>query len=407
MKIDPETVKGFQDFLPPESLKRVKIKEVVEKYSKLYGFLPVETPTIEFDELMRQDDLLEKEDQAISDRYKLKDKGGRNLALRYEFTFQLARILKQNPNIKLPFKRYQIGNVFRDEPTSTERFREFTQCDVDIIGSPNIEADAECLALFDDILKELKIKSEIQVNNRKLLNAIIDSIQIQDKIAVMRELDKLDKIGEDTVKGNIRKFANPNQILTLFRLLEKPLDFFIKNLFDGAEEIKKLQGLGKFYGFKVKFNPFMVRGLLYYTGNIFEIKVQGKKDSIAAGGRYDKLVGKYLGRQIPAVGISFGLERLASLADIKIDKAKVIIISLDQDEEAIKLAQRLRKNKISCITMFGKPTNALEYANSEQIPYAIFIGQEEITAKKFKLKDMKSGDEKLLSEKQLIGKLRK
>ena len=407
MKFEPETVKGFQDFLPPESLKRRKIREVIEKYFKLYGFLPVETPTIEFDELMRQNDLLEKEDQAISDRYKLKDKGGRNLALRYEFTFQLARIFKQNPNIKLPFKRYQIGRCFRDEPTSSNRFREFTQCDADIIGSTDIEADAECLALFNDILKELKIKSEIQVNNRKLINAIIDSIKIQNKIAVMRELDKLERIGEDTIKGNLRKFANANQILTLFRLLEKQLDFFIKNLFDGAEEIKKLQSLGKFYGFNFKFNPFLVRGLAYYTGNIFEIKIQGKKESIAAGGRYDKIVGKYLGKEIPAVGISFGLERLTSLADIKIDKTKAIIISLNEDEEAIKLTQKIRKNKISCITMFGKPSSALEYANSQQIPYAIFIGEEEIRAKKLKLKNMKSGDEKLLSEKQLISKLKR
>ncbi|MCH7568635.1 MAG: histidine--tRNA ligase [Nanoarchaeota archaeon] len=406
MIFEPETVKGFKDFLPPASLKREAVKKVIEKYFKLYGFLPVETPTIELEELMRSDSL-EKEDEAISDRFRLKDKGGRNLALRYEFTFQLARIFKQNPNIKLPFRISQIGKIFRDEPVSKNRYREITQCDIDIIGDSSIESEAECLAIFNDILKELKIESEIEVNNKKLLNAIVDSIKIQEKTAVMRELDKLDKIGEDAVKGNLRKYGDTNQILTLFKLLDKDLSFFIKNLFEGAEEIKNLEKLGKVYGFKIKFNPFLARGLSYYTGNIFEIKVEGKKDSIAGGGRYDKLVGKYSGKEIPAVGISFGFERLTKLAEVKIEKTKVILISLNQDKEAVKLAQKLRKSNIACITVFGKPGKALEFANSQEILYAIFIGQKEITRKQYKLKDMSSGEEKYLTEKQLIDKLKK
>lgn len=235
----------------------------------------------------------------------------------------------------------------------------------------------------------------------------MDSVKIQNKAEAMKELDKVDKIGEDTVKANLRKYADTNQILTLFKLLEKPLGFFIDNVFDGAEEIKKLQALGKSYGFKTKFNPFMVRGLAYYTGNIFEIKVSEGKDSIAAGGRYDDIVGRFLSKKIPAVGISFGLERLTDFAQIEVEKTKSILVSLNQDEETIKLAQKLRKNNIPCTIMFGKPTNALEYANSLEIPYTIFIGEEEITAKKFKLKDMKTGDENLLSEKQLINKLEK
>ena len=136
MKIEIDTVKGFQDYLPPKSLKREEVKKVIEKYFKLYGFLPVETPIVEYDELMKSENLAsEGEDEAVSDRFRLKDKGGRNLGLRYEFTFQLARIFKRNPNIKLPFKRYQIGPVFRDEPVSSTRFRQFTQCDADIIGN--------------------------------------------------------------------------------------------------------------------------------------------------------------------------------------------------------------------------------------------------------------------------------
>jgi len=228
MKIEITNVKGFSDYLPPKSQIRDKIRKIAEKYFKLYGFVPVETPIIEFDELMRSNSLAnEEEDEAISDRFKLKDRAGRKLGLRYEFTFQLAKIFKQNPNIKLPFRRYQIGEVFRDEPIRTGRTRQFTQCDADIIGDNSINADAELLALISDILKELKINDyEIEINNRKLLNSIIESVQISNPKAVMRELDKINKIGEDAVKTNLRKYTTPNQIVTLFKLLEKSLEFF-------------------------------------------------------------------------------------------------------------------------------------------------------------------------------------
>ncbi len=403
MKIEPTTVKGFQDFLPPISQKRIAVKAVIEKYFKLYGFLPVETPAIEFDELMRSDKI--EEDEAVSDRFRLKDKGGRNLGLRYEFTFQLARILKENPNIKMPFKRYQIGQVFRDEPTSTSRFREFTQCDIDILGNQGLESDAECLACFSDILKELKIPINIQVNNRKLISAILESVKIQNKDSVMRELDKIEKLGEDAVKANLRKNADTNQILTLFKLLDKPLDFFTKNLFDGAEEIQKLKQTCKNYSITIKFNPFMIRGLSYYTGNIFEIL--GQDSTIAAGGRYDDTVGKYVNNKIPAVGISFGLERLTKLAKINVENTKTILISINQDKETISLGKKLRKAGISCSIFFGKPGKALDFANAQEIPYSIFIGQEEIKNKKLKLKEMSSGEEKQLTEKQIINKLKK
>jgi len=406
MRIEPEIVKGFQEFLPPESQKRTAVREIVEKYFKLYGFLPVETPSIEFDELMKSDSL-EKEDEAISDRFRLRDRAGRNLGLRYEFTFQLSRILKQNPNIKLPFRRYQIGQVFRDEPTSPGRYKEFTQCDIDIIGDSSIQADAECISCFSEILKELKISSEIQVNNRKLLNSILESVKIKEKNQVMRELDKIEKIGEDAVKSNLRKYASTNQVLTLFKLLEKPFEFFVKNLFDGSEELKELKEKTKQLGANIKFNPFMIRGLSYYTGNIFEIIPENQKSSVGGGGRYNKTVGKYLNKEIPAVGISFGLSRLTSLANLEIKNTKTIIISIKQDTLTNKLTKKLRKKEISCIAFFGKPGKALEFANSQKIQYAIFIGEEETKLKKYKLKNMISGEEKLLTEKQLISKLKK
>ncbi len=402
MIFEVDTVKGFRDYFPPESLKKEEVRQIIENNFKLYGFSPLETPIIEFDELMKPDNL-DSEDSAVSDRFRLKDRAGRNLGLRYEFTFQLARIFKQNPNIKLPLKRYQTGPLFRDEPIGPGRFRQFSQCDADIIGEQSINADAECLSLAADILKDLGIENaEIQINNRKLLAAIIESVEIKSAFEVMRELDKIDKIGEDAVKTNLKKYADTNQILTLFKLLEKDMRFFKENAFEGIQEIEELKKYCKLYGVKIIFNPFMIRGLSYYSGNIFEIKERGKP-TIASGGRYDKVVGKYLQREIPATGISIGLERITELANISISPVpKLILISLNKDSEAISLAKRLRSNNISCLVMFEKAGKALEYANRYSIPYSLFVGEDEIKKKKWKIKNMKSGEEADITEKQLI-----
>jgi histidyl-tRNA synthetase len=411
MKIEVDTVKGFRDYLPPESLIRAKVREVAESTYRLYGFQPVETPIIEFDELMKPDTLPdEQEDEAVSDRFRLQDRANRNLGLRYEFTFQLARILKQNPNLKLPFKRYQIGDVFRDEPLRAGRTRQFTQCDIDIIGNPNVDAEAECLAVIFDIMKKLDIDVEIQVNNRKLLDAIIESCEIEGRKQVLRELDKLEKVGEDEVKANLKKYGDVNRITTLFKLMEKPLEFFQENKFNGAEEIADLRSECKAYGFNIVFRPSLVRGLSYYTGNIFEVVIKGTKTAISGGGRYDRSVGKFLGREIPAVGISFSLEALIGLCADKLSKlplepmAKIQIISINQDTKAIKLAKRLRKEGISCIISFDKISKALEYANAVSIPYVLFFGADEIEKGRFKLRDMKNGKEEDCSEKQIVKK---
>ena len=166
-----------------------------------------------------------------------------------------------------------------------------------------------------------------------------------------------------------------------------------------------MEKLCKFYNIKVKFSPKLARGLSYYTGNIFEATSPDYKFTIAAGGRYDNKVGMYAGRKIPAVGISFGLDRLAEIAKIKVEGTKCLIININQDKKSIEIAQKLRKNNIS-VTIQDKISKALEYANSLQIPFVIFLGKEEIKKKKFKLRDMQTGKEKMLSEKELIEKLK-
>ena len=403
MNIEVGSVKGFQDFLPPESQKRNTVRRIIEDNLNKYGFMPIETSMIEFDELMRSD-ILEGEDEAVSDRFRLRDRAGRNLGLRYELTFQLSRIFKQNPHIRLPIRFSQIGAVFRDEPISQDRFRQITQCDADIIGDSSGLADAECLALLSNILKECKINAEIQINNRKLLNSIIESVEIKNIREVMRELDKKDRIGEDMMKMNLKRYADSNQILTLLKLLEKDLSFFKENAFDGTEELEDLISKAKRYSLALKFNPFLIQGLGYYTGNIFEAVIPGK-GSLAGGGRYDKLIGKNLSKKIPAVGISLGLERISQAAKVDISPAKTMIISIEKDSETIRLTRKLRDAGISSIPCFEEISKALEIANSLSTPYVIFIGGEELAKGKYKLRDMKSGEEKMVTEKQLVVEL--
>ncbi len=394
-------VKGFRDILPPESLKREKVTETIKKYFKLYGFLPVETPTIETDELLKGDN---QEDEAVADRYRLKDKAGRELGLRYEFTAQLPRLFAEYKNIKLPFRRYQIGNVFRDEPVRAERYREFVQCDADIIGDPSVYADAECLALANDIIKELNIKAEIIVNNRKLLDSILEKLEIKDKKQALREIDKLDKLGEQDVRKALSSLMDKKKIDNLFELLKKDLNYFVKNNFSGASEIQELIDICSLYNVRPRFSSSLVRGFSYYTGNVFECFSKEQKFSVASGGRYDKKVGKYLGRDIPSVGISFGT--IVDYPKVESESIKVVVISIGKDKESIKFLQELRRNNISSL-MMNKVTKALEYANSYSIPYAVFIGEKEVKNKKFKLRDMKTGKESSLNKDNIIKLLQK
>ena len=379
-----ESVKGFRDFTGAEALKREKTKEILIGIFKSYGFEPAETPIIENEEFVKSQSA---GDEAISDVFKLEDKGKRKLALRYEFTFQLKRIAN---NKKLPYKRYQIGEVFRDEPVSGNRLRQFTQCDADIIGA-SIKDEAEILAMANKILKELGIQAEILVNNRKLLNEILDKEGVKAKAEVIKEIDKLDKLPEQQVKENLKKYGAA-KLLDIFK---KPESYFKK--YKSYDEILELKKTCKNYGAEVKFSPSLARGLSYYNGTIFEIKTKDMKESICGGGSY--LVN---GNQ--ATGISFGLERISSLAKIPVKEERIVIISINEDKKAITLAENLRKLGKQVIVMYGKPTKALEFANSYGISYVIFLGQEEAKKKKVKLRDMKPGKEMLVGEKELIRK---
>ncbi len=374
-----EVVKGFKDYTGIDAEKRAEIRKLLVETFESYGFEPAETPIIEYEEFVRGENA---QDEAVSDIFKLEDKGKRKLALRYEFTFQLKRLMQ---NRKLPYKRYQIGEVFRDEPITANRFRQFTQCDIDIIGS-NIQNEAEIIFLSYSLLKNLGINPIILVNNRQLLNEILDDNKIpqKDKLNVLKELDKYDKIGEKEVIVNLKKLG-AEKVLKSIKSGEK---YFKK--FKSYNQILDIIKYCKNYGVKIEFSPTIVRGLSYYNGNIFEIKTKGLKETIVGGG-------SYMFNGIQSTGISFGLDRLALMAKVEKNKEKTLIVSLDEDKEAIKLAEKLRSKGQIVSIYYGKPSKALEYANSYSYSKAIFIGKEEVKTKKYKIKDLKTGKETSIS----------
>ena len=370
-----ETVKGFRDFIGEEAEKREEIRKIIVDTFEKYGFEPAETPIVEQEEFVRGEN---KQDEAVRDTFKLEDRGKRKLALRYEFTFQLKRLAN---NKKFPYKRYQIGELFRDEPIREGRTRQFTQCDIDVIGS-NFKDEAECLETFNELFNKLNIDVVIYINNRKLLNEILEKekINVNERDNVLREIDKLDKLSEKEVEQNLKKYK-AEKLLKIFKQKEK---YFEKYKF--YSEIKELKKYCNFFNVKVEFRPFLVRGLSYYNSSVFEVWSKKLKVSVCGGG-------SYLVNGIQSTGISLGLEPLMLIENFVYDKNKYLIVSLDEDKKAIELSKKLRSdNKIVSI-YYGKPSKALEYANSYKISKVIFVGKEEVKNEKYKIKDMKTGKE--------------
>lgn len=383
-----ETIKGFQDFLGEDARKRERMVDLIRNQFKLFGFEPAETPIIENEEFVRGKN---QNDNAVRDVFSLEDRGKRKLALRFEFTFQLKRIAK---NQKLPYKRYQIGYVFRDEPIRAGRLRQFIQCDADVIGS-SLKDEAECLALAKKVYEELKIPATIYINNRKLINEILETEKVpeRNREQIIREVDKLDKLSKEEVAKNLKEIG-AERILDIFSGKEKS---FEKYKF--YEEIKKLKELCSVYGVEVEFRPYLARGLSYYNGSVFEIWSKDLGVALSGGGSY--LIGG-----IQSTGISFGIEPLFLLSKIESMGKGVLVLSLGQDEKAIKITEQIREKNIPVVLLTDKaPSKALDYANSKKIEKVIFVGEEEVKNKKYTLKNMKTGKEEKLGEKDLIERI--
>jgi histidyl-tRNA synthetase len=371
-----DLVKGFKDFVGEEAEKRAYIRKVVSEVFSSYGFEPAETPVVESEEFVVGDN---SKDDAVSEIYRLEDRGNRKLALRYEFTFQLKRLMK---GMRLPYKRYQIGEVFRDEPIRENRFRQFTQCDCDVIGSRTID-EAETLKVVKNVLDKLKIDFVIYVNNRKLLNEILESIGVKKESFsdVIRVIDKLDKKSEKEVKDELKPFGAEK----IVAILKKDEKGFSK--YSSYSEIKELKKYCKMFGVKVRFLPSLARGLSYYNGTVFEVKTKGMKETVCGGGAY-------LFNNTQCFGFAFGLDRLAILMKEKVLNNKKMVISIGEDKEAIRVAVKLRENGDNVYLWTNKIGKGMDYANSKDVTEVIFVGAEEVKKGKFKVRDMKSGREK-------------
>lgn len=376
-----ETVKGFNDFVGKDALKRRKIKEVIEKYFKLYGFEPAETPIVEYEKFAVGEN---QNDEAVRDIFKLEDRGKRKLGLRYEFTFQLKRISKGQ---KLPYRRYQIGYNFRDEPIKKGRTRQFIQCDCDVVGSDLFD-EAEIFSMAQKVFSDLNIPVTIYINNRELMNEILIKSKVleTDIENIIREIDKLDKLDEKEVRENLKKYGKE---------AVKCLDIFLsKNEkdFKGYEnylQIKDLIKICKDYGVKVEFRPYLARGFSYYNKTVFEVWSKKLGVAICGGGAYEI-------NDSQCFGISFGLEPLFLISDIKGENVSYGIISLGQDEKAIDILKKIRERGYSGVLIRKTLKKAMEYANVKEIENVIIIGEDEAKKNQFKVKNMKSGEEEFI-----------
>lgn len=396
-----QVVRGMRDFLPELAVKKQFIEDLCRKVFEKYGFLPLETPVVE------EFGLLSKKGsggEAVKDEiYYFKDKSERELGLRFDLTVPLARVVASNPQLPKPFKRYQIADVYRYDRPGASRYRKFTQADIDIVGSDSAVADFECLAVAIEILQGLGLKFKIRVNNRKLLEEVALACNVaRDCVKeCFRCIDKLGKIGLEGVAKELKEKGIGTGILGT---ITKKGIVDVKKILKGTEglvELEGLLGLLKKEGLEkfVEVDLSLARGLEYYTGNVFEVALE-KGPSVGGGGRYDNLVKAYGGQDAPAVGISFGVDRLLDVLEKKLvvkAGARVFVVPVGEKmvEQGLELAQKIRALGINAsmdLNSRGISKN-LDYANKMGIPFAAILGENECKEKCFTLKDMKKGKE--------------
>lgn len=420
-----QTAKGVRDIPPEEKIVQNKLMSILKDTFELHGFSPLETPILERYETLAAKFASGEESDALKETFKLEDQGGRKLALRNDLTVPLARYVAMNPILKMPFKRYEMGIVFRDGPIKTGRSRQFWQCDADTMGSKSMLSEAEFLSIMQKVFDRLNLEIIIKINNRKLLNGILEQAGIKEKEEALTAIDKLDKIGKEGVaKEFLERGYKQKQVDNLFELVRagisvKKLKSKIKNEEgkQGILELEEVFNYAKQMGVKdLQFEVSLVRGQAYYTGSVFEAYHKKGKvtSSLAGGGRWDQMIGEFLGgnREVPAVGVSFGLVPIMECLKekekiVQKSPAQVYVIPIKKVDESLKILQQLREAGINAdfdLNQRGVSKN-LEYAGSQGITYVIIIGEEELKKKKVLLKDMNSGAERLLSVKDVIKNL--
>ena len=420
-KTEPRTLPGFMELLPSEQILFDQMRKTIEDSYKTFGFLPIDTPIIELSEV-----LLAKAGGETEKQIYRFYKGDTDLSLRFDLTVPLAKYVAKNyGSLSFPFRRYQIGKVYRGERAQKGRYREFYQCDIDIIGDETLDIinDAELPAVIATTFRRLGFDEfTIKINNRKILNGLYESInQTEKSVDIMRIIDKIDKIGDQAVMEELAKIEVPeesiNKIMQFIKIdgttdekLQKLQSLGIEN--DtyklGVEELGKVVKYIRLFGIEDKnfvIDLSIARGLDYYTGTVYETFLNGYRElgSVCSGGRYENLAQNYTDKKLPGVGISIGLTRLFyklnELNLIKVEKksiSDILIVPMTENLQVpIKLATELRNARVNTeIYLNEKKLKAkMKYADKLEIPYVIVIGDNEIESGRVKVKEMRTGEE--------------
>jgi histidyl-tRNA synthetase len=426
--INTQPMPGFMELLPEQQIAFNKMLDKIKEVYKLYGFRPIETPILERAEVL----LAKGGGETDKQIYEFK-KGDTDIAMRFDLTVPLARYIAQYQNdLVFPFKVGNIGKVYRGEKPQAGRFREFYQCDTDIIGRDELDIsfDAEVINILYAILINLGFNNfKISINNRKIMKGFFQSLNIENPLDVLRIIDKLDKNSkEDTITELEKLELNKNQIDKIFKLVEvkeNPIktlkELNIKNNIyeEGVKELEYVNN-SLTNDFEIDKKNFEIdlrisRGFAYYTGTVFEAKLTDYPQfgSISGGGRYEDLATYYTKNKFPGVGFGFGLTRLFDclLKENQIDVSQetstnVLIIGMKgYDKYALDLGNKLRKENINTEVVF-ELKGSFKYADRLNIPYVVIIGEDEIKKDKYTLKNMKSGEQSLLNKEELIENLK-
>ncbi len=434
-KVRTKSLSGFIELLPAEQIAFNKILDTIRQTYEIFGFIPIDNPVLERAEILLAKAGGETEKQI----YQFK-KGDTNLAMRFDLTVPLARYVVENwRELAFPFKRYSIGKVYRGERAQAGRFREFYQCDIDVIGDEKLDIrfDAEIPSVIYAIFKKLNLgKFTIRINNRKLFNGLFEGLGILEKSTkIMQSIDRLEKIGIENVEKELQELSlASDEIKKILNFIQ--LEGFNQEIFEGLkkmeiknsqfekgiEELEKVIILIQQFGVPeeyFKIDLTIARGLDYYTGTVYETQLDNYPEigSVCSGGRYDDLANQYIDKKLPGVGISIGLTRLFDQLYkkevLKMDSAtltKVLILPMTENFElSFRLANKLREKDIPTEISFdieSKIKKRLGYANKLEIPFVVFIGEDEIQKNIYTLKNMITGDQEELSEQELLEKIK-
>ena len=417
-----QNLKGTTDFLPNQQVLRNKITDTLKENFEKYGYLPIKTPILnKFDLLAYKysDDA-----EILNEVYRLTDQADRDLGLRYDLTIPFCKVIGLNKDLQMPFRRYEIGKVFRNGPVKAGRAREFYQCDVDVVGINGRYIEAEQLLMVKSIFEKLDIDIEIKWNNRKLMTGLLLSLDIEDKLIdkVISLIDRIEKTTYEELAKEFNKInINKDKVDQIFNLFSKDLDEY-KYLFNetsidilksGLDECIELQNYIDKLNLNncVLFYPKLARGLGIYTGTVYEFfdKENRITSSLGGGGRYDKIITDFMnnGEEYPAVGLSFGLEPIYEILKNDIVNQgliDVLIIPMETELECLNIATKLRENGIKVLIEMNnrKMKKSFGYADKNNIKYVIVVGSNEVETGLYSLKNMETGNQEMLSIEDII-----